>query len=167
MPDPNSLYVTNLLEALKLLNQWLALGIVSAISAAALDRKSRADPADLVTVLGFVPMGRGAAQLLLIGVAFVAGLMASFTAASAAAAVTALQGYQFVLKAACTFPSVATAPVGLPVLAALLPVAFGGWVIGRKLLAIREVGILLMLLVYAVPYGATAIALARLPCRVT
>jgi len=110
-------------------------------------------------------MGSEGAEMMLSGDALFCGFLASITAGRAGVAVTALQGHEMVLKAACTFPSVATAPVGFPVFATLLPVAFIGWVIGRKLLAIREPGILMMLILFAAPYILTGIALVRLPCR--
>jgi hypothetical protein len=110
-------------------------------------------------------MPREAAQLVLVGISFVTGLMGSYAAESAANIVGELRGAPAVLAAVCTFASAATAPVGIRILAAALPVAFVAPVFWRQWRQVRERGILLMFGLFLLPYLVLGIALALLPCR--
>jgi hypothetical protein len=92
--------------------------LVAAVSALALERgrvrsvpragpapgsTARPDGEGDVSVAGWPPMARENAQLVLVGVSFVAGLMGSFAAEGAANIVGRLQEYPELLDAACTF----------------------------------------------------------------
>ena len=180
MPDPTSLLIDNLIDAFRQLNQYLALGLVAAVSALALERgrvrsarrirpaRRRKTPSygeEEVSVAGWPPMARENAQLLLVGVSFVAGLMGSFAAEGAANIVGRLQEYPELLDAACTFSSVATAPVGIPILASALPPLAVAVIILRKWWHIRELGLLGMLALFVAAYGVLGVTMASSPCR--
>ena len=164
--EPSALLVANLLEAFKQLNAYMTVGLVASISAAALERRTTAatDTESVALLGGFPALPRPTAQLLLIGMAFVSGAMASYSAEAAAHIVSKL-GPGPLLDAACTFPSVATAPIGVPILASALPVVFAGIVMLRKLRTLRETGILLLLILFVAPYFVVAFTLVPLHCR--
>lgn len=100
MVDSTSVLVANLIEAFKQVNQYLALGLVTSISALAIDRGRRLSQHESISPTpqheafspfqGFPPMPRDAATLLLLDISFVAGLMGSYTAESAAGIVNRL-----------------------------------------------------------------------------
>jgi hypothetical protein len=163
--DPVSLYVQNLLEAFRQLNQFLGLALATSVSALALERRAAASSEKPIEYPGMVPLSREDAQLVLIGIAFLAGLMGSYAAESAAGIVSQLVGAPNVLKAACTYPSVATAPVGIPVIAAALPVIFAAPVFWRKWRHVKERGILGLLGLFAIPFAVLAGMLGTMPCR--
>jgi hypothetical protein len=164
--DITALLVTNLLEGFKQLNTYLLLGLVASISALALERGATLPvKSETVTILGGFPaLPRPTAQLLLVGIAFVAGLMASYSAEATSRIVTML-GTSPVRSAACTFPSVATAPIGVPILASVLPVLLIGIVLYRKWRSLREDGIMLMFLVFMSPYIIVALEIVRMDCQ--
>src|SRR5689334_6902493 len=101
MIDTTSLLDVNLTEAFKQINQYLALGILTSISALALHVAPRSNPNEPYSVQGLPPMDRDAATLVLLGIAFVAGVMGSYAAESAAGIVNRLRSSQDVLAAAC------------------------------------------------------------------
>jgi hypothetical protein len=113
---------------------------------------------------GFVAMSREHAQLLLLGIAFVAGAMASYTAESAAHIVKALTDarQEHLLNAACTVASVATAPAGIRVVAAVLPACFGGFVMWRKA---SGKGLVALLVFFCAPFILVAFYLVKTSCR--
>lgn len=164
--DPTELLIQNLLDAFRQLNQFLGLGLVTSVSALALEAGSRSSADNQrINVLNFVPTSREDAQLLLVGIGFVAGLMGSYAVESAAGIVGMLGDSPKLLAAACTYSSVATAPIGIPVIAAALPVVFVTPVFWRKWRRLDEHGILVMLLVFASPYVVLGFKLAFMPCR--
>ena len=165
--DATGILVSNLLEAFKQINTYVTLGLVAAVSAAALERRGGAPTStEAVQLLGGFPaLPRETAQLLLIGIGFVAGVMASYSAEAAEHIVRELHDRPDLLKAACTYASVATAPVAVPIIAATLPIVFAGLVIHRKARAARELSILSLLMVFLLPYVVIALILGRLPCR--
>ncbi len=124
--DPTAILVENLTEALKQINVYVALGLATAVSALVLDhRATQGESSDTVNVPGnFIPMDPDTAKLVLLGICFVAGIMALYSAESATAVAHTLQSTPDLLEALCTYPSVATAPIPIRVVAALLPVAF-------------------------------------------
>jgi hypothetical protein len=162
MNDATTILVDNWGEALKQLNVYLALGVTSAVSAAALGRPAKGE--EPVTVLGgFVPMAPQAAQQLLITVCFVAGALAVYAAAGAGESARLLQSQGEILRALCTFPSVATAALWARVLAALAPPAFAALAV----LGLRETprwGRALLFVGMLVPYVPLAVILWQLPC---
>ncbi|MCG8468533.1 MAG: hypothetical protein MJB57_10055 [Gemmatimonadetes bacterium] len=165
--DPTQLLTSNLLEAFAQLNRYLGVGLVASVSALTLERAGSTSK-DVETVTppgGFPPMTRESAQLVLVGVAFVAGLMGSYAAESASGLVQRLASTPEILAAACTFPSAATAPVGVPVIAAALPILFVGLVCLRKWRQHRESGILTMLGLFAAAYAVLGVTMAAMPCR--
>jgi hypothetical protein len=125
-----------------------------------------------VAVLGvFVPVRPGVAKWVLLGVCFVVGTLAAYAAESAVTTATLLQKTEELFKAACTFPSIATAPTGFGLLAAVAPVAFVAPIIWRGWSRIRAVspeegwgGLIAALGAVVVPYGAFALTIFRLPC---
>jgi len=170
MIDRTSLLISNLIDAFRQLNQYLALGLVTSISALALDRAPSGQNDSVPPLQGFVPMTRNAATLVLLGISFVAGLMGSYAAESAAGIVNKLQGSQELLAAACTYSSVATAPIGIPILAATLPVIFVAFVFCRIWKDLRansdaRYGLLMMLALFIFVYEYLGWRLAFMPCR--
>ena len=163
--DPVSLYVQNLLEAFKQLNQFVGLALATSVSALALERRAAASIGKPIEYPGLVPLSRGDAQLVLIGLSFLAGLMGSYAAESAAGIVRQLSGVPTLLAAACTYPSVATSPVAIPIFAAALPVVFVAPVFWRKWKRLKERGILGLLAFFAVPFVVLAHKLATMGCR--
>lgn len=172
--DPTAILVENLTEALKQINVYVALGLATAVSALVLDRRpTQEEASDTVKVPGtFIPMDPDTAKLVLLGICFVAGLLASYSAESAGAVARMVQSTPELLEALCTYPSVATAPIGIRVIAALLPVAFVLPIILRTWLPLRKLagedvgGLIAGLGFFVAPYGALALGLARLPCGV-
>ena len=164
MIEPTQLLVNNLLDAFRQLNTYLAVGLGASVSALALDRAnfplSKKKP---VEVKGFVPMAPETAKLVLMGITFVAGLMGSYAAESAAGIVNMLQGSPDVLAAACTYSSVATAPIGVRILAALLPVIFVALILLRK--DLRGPGAYTTLFLFGGAYGLIGLTLARIACQ--
>jgi hypothetical protein len=173
MSDPTAILITNLQGALQQLNTYVAVGLTTAVSAFVLDRRppgpAGSDPVPIPG--GFVPMAPETAKLVLIGVCFVVGLMAAYAAESADSIARMLQTNLELFKAACTYPSVATAPKGIRLLAAALPVAFVVPIMWRTWSRIRALspgedwgGLIALIGVIVVPYGALGLALMRLSC---
>jgi hypothetical protein len=108
--------------------------------------------------------------MVLLGVCFVAGMMAYFAANGGAGIALRLQTAPEILAAACTYPSVATAPLGVRIIAAVLPVAFVAPIVWRTWSRLRSVakedggGLIAVLGFFFVPYGALGMALWRLTC---
>jgi hypothetical protein len=124
MSDSTAILITSLQGAFQQLNTYVAVSLAAAVSVFALDRRSpdAADSAPVQLPAGFVPMTRDAAGLVLLGIWFAVGVMATYTAESAVSIARILQTNPEIFKAACTYPSVATAPIGIRFLAAALPV---------------------------------------------
>ena len=163
--DPLSLYVQNLFEGFKQLNQFFSIALATAVSALALERRGAAAAEKPIEYPGLVPLSREDAQLVLIGISFLAGLLGSYAAESAAAIVRELAGKPDILKAACTYPSIATAPVGIPIIAAALPVLLVLPVFWRKWRRLKERGILGLLGFFAIPFAMLGTVLGAMTCR--
>jgi hypothetical protein len=167
MTDVTEILVANLAHACDQVNSYVAVGLTAAISAFVLDlRSSRttsaatsaADATDVDTAFGRMP--REPAQLLLLGVCFVAGMMAAYAAENATVIASRLRGGTgaLLIGAICTRASVATGPVGVRLIAAALPTIFALTVVIR---AIRRMprdpdsrwGLVMMGLTLAAPYG--------------
>ena len=173
--DPTAILVNSLTEALRQIHDSVAIGLTSAVAVFVLDRQQKraaaqGSAADQLTVPVFgVPVGRDGATWLLLGVYFVAGLMAAYAAESAAAIVARLSTTPALLSAACTYPGVATAPIGVRLIAALSPAAFATIVLWRMYRRLRshnlvQTGDVAPLLFGLVPYAALALTLAKLHC---
>jgi len=172
MTDPTAILVNNLTEALRHVNVYLALGLISAVSAFVLDRQP-SDHGDTTTVSvlgGFVQMPREPAKMVLLGICFVAGIMAYYAASGAVGIALRLQIAPEILVAACTYPSVATAPLGVRIIAAGMPLAFVAPIVWRTWSRLRTVtredggGLIALFGFFFVPYGALGMALVRLTC---
>lgn len=164
--DLQVILVQNLLDAFRQLNQYLGLGLAASVSALALEFGQQA-PGENETVTmpgGFVPMSPRNAQLVLLGIGFVAGLMGLNAAESGAEIVDLLEDREL-LAAACTHASVATASVGISLSAAVLPVVFIIPIFWRMWERIREGGILPVFVTLAAPYILIASVLFSTPCR--
>lgn len=174
MSDVTSMLAANLVEAFKQLNQFVTLGLVTSISALALDYQEkpvgrRNDPSStpdekVAVVGGFAPVSREAAQLLFVGVSYVAALMGSYSLQSASYIVGRLGVSTPMVEAACTYSSVATGPVGIRVAGAGLPAVFVGLVIGRKWWRLREPGLFWMLAIFVGTYAILGFGVVRVPC---
>src|SRR5688500_8153024 len=93
--DAATILVDNVRDALSQVSQYVGLGLVAAISALVLDQSPAADGsnAEKTDVSGFfVKMPRHVAQLVLLGVYFVAGIMAYIATESALAILSQLSG---------------------------------------------------------------------------
>jgi hypothetical protein len=174
--DATELYVKNLLEAFNQLNQFLAVATAASLSALALEprtarasrrarRRAYSEEKPIELPMGIVPLLRPDAQLVFLGISFIAGLMDSYAAESAAGIVNKLACVPDILEAACTYPSVATAPVGIPILGAALPLVFAIPVFVRKRWRLREEWVLMKLVVFAAPFIVIAMVLGSMPCR--
>jgi hypothetical protein len=171
--EPSAVLIENLTEALKQVNTYVALGSAAAVSALVIDLNrddsSRSQP---VTVPGgFIAMMPETAKRVLLGVYFTTGLMAYYAAESAVRISRLLQMNPDLLEAACTYPSIGTAPIGMRVGAVLLPIAFVLPILYRTWKRIRIVapeedvgGLIMMMGLSAVPYAALGISLVRLSC---
>jgi hypothetical protein len=137
MTDTEQLLVTNFIEALGQVQRYIVLGLGTSISALALAFRRPAPGAqdgvtgsgtaqDGVTIPGiFVAINPGAAQVVLLGLCFVVGAMANFSAETANLIADRLQSSPDLLRAASMFPSVATSPYAIVrYLAALFPLVF-------------------------------------------
>ncbi len=164
--EATQLLIGNLFEAFKQLDAYLALGLVTAVSATALERRSAKpdETVDVSVIGGFPALPRETAQLLLVGISFVSGALAAYVSEAAGKILKKLHD-NALLDAACTYPSIATAPIGVLILAALLPVAFVGVVMIRKARILGGQGIYLMLFVYAAPFVIIALQASRMDCR--
>ena len=169
--DPVSILVDNLRDALGQVNQYLGLGLVAAISACALDRVPAAggsahEPTDVLGL--FVKMPRHVAQLVLLGVYFVAGMMAYIAGESAQSILSQLSVP--IRTAACTQASVATSAVGYRVIAAVLPIAFVVPILWRLWTRMRAVsrddagGVVALVGFSMLPYLALGLTLLRVQC---
>lgn len=168
--DPTSILVGNLVEALRQVTTYLTLGLTTAVSALVIDRRSpEAVGSPPVTLLGVaIPMAPETGKWLLLGLSWVAGALASYAVEAAARIVGLLHDKPDVLLATCTYPSLATAPVGVGVIAAALPAAFVLPVMWRMWKLVRQLDSresIAPLFVFLIPYGALAVGLVRLQCR--
>jgi hypothetical protein len=107
----------------------------------------------------------GVATLVLVGLSFVAALMASYAAESAAVIVHVLRSSPELLGVGCTYSSVATAPLWIRIAAAVLPIIFVSPVIFEKWKRLQEGGLLGVLALFVGAYGILAKTLVTLPCR--
>jgi len=187
MVEPTTILVANLTEALRQINNYLVLGLVAAVSALILDvwPYHSAGPAEKSTASGkeqaetprwfllpgtFVPMAPETAKLVLIGIYFVAGILASFSANSAGDIVRALEDSPKILNAILTYPGIATLPIVWRVIAAILPFLLFLPVILRtcsklkKLKLVGTGGLIVSLCFGAIPYSLLVLGLVRLKC---
>src|SRR5262245_13870377 len=130
MFDPTSVLVSNLGEALKQMTNYLTIGLATAVSALMLNsstgKKSsnteeKSSTAEKVSVpYLLIPVDRGTAQMLLLGLSWISGAMASYAieAANKIAADQLFKQQPDVLRVACSFPSLLTAPIFYGFLAA-------------------------------------------------
>jgi hypothetical protein len=168
--DSTSILVGNLTEALLQLNQLLALAWVATISALALSGRPTSQTSETDVPLFGVPMRRDIAQVLLIGVAFVAGLLALYASDVISRITGRLQSPNdsALLRAACTYASVATAPIGIPVIAAGVPAILGGITFVREIRRSKgdaRKGLIMALVSFCGPYIAVAWRLGTSSCR--
>jgi hypothetical protein len=174
MFEETSLLTANLVEAFKQLNQFVTLALVSSVSALALDNhakpagprtKASAAPDEKVAVVGgFAPMSRDAAQLLFVGICYVAALMGSYSLQSASYIINRLGASSQLVDAACTYSSVVTGPVGIRVAGAAVPAILAGVVIAKKWWRLREPGLFWMLTIFIGTYAILGVGMSRLPC---
>jgi hypothetical protein len=171
--EPTAVLIANFGQALQQINTYIAIGSAAAISAFVLDLQRPDTSAPFTVHNWFVPMTPGTAKLVLLGVCFVTGLMASYAAESATDIIRMLHSQPDLLKAACTYPSVATAPVGVRVGAAALPIAFVVPIVWRIWARIRKVapdenvgGLIALIGVFGAPYATLGLILWRMSCRV-
>jgi hypothetical protein len=198
--DPTTVLVSNLTSAFAQVNQYLALGLAAAVASLLADlpkaRTNRtalpqrmdgvSDPEGAgqkeVSIAGFpIPLSLDMAKLVLIAVAFGAGVMAYVAAVAVSENATLLVAAQRVngtpqsgavsmLDAVCAYPSVVTAEPLVRFGAILLPAVFASatvWRIYRRLEALlsgeRGAAITMTLLALA-PYAAMALTMRRVPC---
>ncbi|MFN0139746.1 MAG: hypothetical protein ACKVQW_06630 [Pyrinomonadaceae bacterium] len=169
--DPTTILIDNLRDALGQVNQFLGLGLVAAISAFVLDRAPAPADSDVesTAVPGFpVKMPRDAAQSVLLGVNFVAGLMAYIAADGALTILSQLSAP--IQDAACTQASIVTSAIGYRVVAAVLPFPFVILILLRRWKRLRAAspedsrGLITLLVFLMVPYLALGLVLLRVKC---
>ena len=175
MFDPTSVLVSNLGEALKQVTNYLTIGLATAVSALMLnsstdEKSSTAEKLSVPYLL--IPVDRGTAQMLLLGLSWISGAMASYAidAANKIAADSIFKQQPDVLRVACSFPSLLTAPIGYGILAAALPVIFVIPVFWKMHKAVRVVEregspFITFLLFFLIPYGAVALGLWKSNCQ--
>jgi hypothetical protein len=168
--DPTTILVNNLTDSLRQVTSYVTIGLATAVSALILDFRSRDQVQSPAVELPGIPIAvaTDTAKWLLLGVCFIAGVMASYAAEGASRIVGRLQASPDILSAACTYASIATAPVGVRVVAALLPLVFSTAVMWRmyRLLLKHDLDASFgPALIFFVPYGALCLILVRLPCR--
>lgn len=195
MTDSVAILTAAFLKALENFDVFLALGLSAAVSAQILDQRlaprmeaaikvatGKATPDDqalldlpscekLVEVPGtFITVTLPTAKWLLVGIAFVAGLLAYTTSLSAVLAAEELSNRSDLLGVLCLNPSILTAPVELRVFAALLPavfIAIVGWREGSrlvKLLPHEKTAPYILAIVSISPYVLVAMKLISLKC---
>ena len=144
---------------------------MAAISAFVLDRPSAPKASDIqnTEVKGFpVKMTREEAQLVLLGVYFVAGLMAYVATESTLTILSQLSSP--IRSAACTQASIVTSAVGYRVIAAVLPILFVLPILWRHWKGSRSVSlkdsreVVALLGFFMLPYLALGSALLRVKC---
>ena len=169
--DPVAILVDNLRDALGQVNQYLGLGLVAAISAFVLDQTPtpKGSDAERTDVLGiFVKMPRSAAELVLLGVYFVAGIMAYIAAESALTILSQLS--EPIRTATCTQASIVTSAVGYRIIAVALPILFVLPILWRQWKRLRTVspedsgGVIALVGFFMVPYLALGLTLLRVQC---
>jgi hypothetical protein len=168
----NDILVANLGAALLRVDRYVVLGLVAGVSALVFFRQpwpaSNAAPSPQRVLL--VPAGPDATMLVLLGLWFVAGIMAYAAARGAVVITERLAQAPAILDAACTYSSIATSPGYLRVGAALLPVAFVAPILIGMRQKLRAAGvgsgdgIIPLVGLAAAPYLALALTLARFPC---
>jgi hypothetical protein len=173
MIDPTTILVDNLTAALRSVTSYVTLGLISAVSAFVLDRRPKEQRSRPVTVPGgLVSMHPDTAKLVLLGIYFVAGILAYYAVEGAEAIIQKLrtQATPDILNAACTYSSIATSAVGIRVIAALLPVAFvipivvRAWTLSGEGSSEGRLGIIPLLGMFMLPYAALGIDIVRLQC---
>lgn len=169
--EPTTILIDNLHDALSQVSQYLGLGLVAAISALVLDRAPLPDTRETekTDVSGFfVKMRRHEAQLVLLGVYFVAGIMAYIATESALTILSQLSSP--IRSAACTQASIVTSAIGYRIIAAMLPIVFVLPILWRQWKRVREVsredssGVIALVGFFMVPYLALGLALLRVQC---
>ncbi len=169
--DPTTILVDNLRDALEQVTRYLGLGLVAAISAFVLDRApaQEGSGSEETELKGFfVKMPRHVAQLVLLGVYFVAGMLAYVASQSALKILAQLP--EPILAAACTQASVATSAVGYRVIGSVLPIAFVLPILWRQWQRLRAVsredsgGMIALVGFFMLPYLALGLALLRFKC---
>jgi hypothetical protein len=169
--DPTTILVDNLHDALNQVSQYLGLGLVAAISALVLDRAPAPDARETekTDVPGFfAKMPRHVAQLVLLGVYFVAGIMAYIATESALTILPQLSAP--IRSAACTQASIVTSAIGYRVIAAVLPIMFVLPILWRQWKRVRAIsrddsnGVVALTGFFMVPYLALGLALLRVQC---
>jgi len=170
--DPTTILIDNLHNALSQVNQYLALGLVSAISALVLDLPSvsKTQKAKEISVPGFVvKVPPYVAQLVLLGVYFVAGILGYFATKSTVTILSQLPAP--IMSAACTQASIATSAIVYRVIAAVLPIVFVVLILLRvrtRLSAISQEdsrNTVALIGLFIIPYLALLLALFQVQCN--
>jgi len=138
MLDPDQLLAANLTEALKQVQNYVSVALGASVSALALT--TRFASRDPVKPPGtFVAVDPELAQVVLLGLVFVVGVLAAY--AAEAINVAAGQLDPKLLRAACSFPSVAASPhTWVRASAALLPFIISLTVVIRSARSAPAVG---------------------------
>jgi hypothetical protein len=138
MIDTEQLLIANLTEALKQVQNYVTIALATSVSALALTTKSASkEPVKVLSVP--VAVSPDVAQVILLGLVFVVGALAAYSAESIN--LIARQLDPKLLSAACSFPSIATSPyIGVRVLAALVPFILALAVVVRTTRSARSVG---------------------------
>lgn len=170
MFDATMVLVNNLTEALTQATNYLTLGLATSVSAFAVDR-GLVKPAAAGNVnVSWLPPGLEpeTAKAFLLGLCWVAGAMAVYAIEAADRVAGLLASTPEALRAACAYPSLATAPLGYGLAAAVLPLAFVTPVMWRVHTSIRRAlpgeDTFMLPLIFLIPYGAAITALWRLDC---
>ena len=193
MADVGPILTANFSEALKQLNTYMSLGLTAALSALAIELQTsrQADalahwlskgasgprpdapeqPKPVRIPFAASELNAEHAKWLLLAATLVAGLLAYMATLSATATSTRLASDPMVLSAICTFPSVATTPRLVRVLACIAPAVLAGavmWMQGRRLRTVigneaRDAKYTL-LAPFVVVYVLPAMQLYHLPC---
>jgi len=193
MQDAATILMANFVETLKQLNTYLSLGFTAALSALLLELQSArqyntlakwlAKPGEgpmpempdetkgIKLPFAILELGARTAKWLLIGATLVAGLLAHMATSAALATVAELRPQPDILRAMCTYPSLATTSKFIRVGASLSPAVLAGvvlWLQGRRLRILLGGQAADAPYVLAVPvllvYGPLAAQLYRLPC---
>jgi hypothetical protein len=165
MVDPNQVLSSNLVEALRQLQQYIVIGLGASVSILALS-SAKAARSRVTVPYTSVAVDADIASLILLAMCVLVGAMASYAAETANLIATRLDPTLRI--AVCTFPSVATSPyIGVRVLAALLPFIFSMVAVirlTRSYGAGRHKVIWMAFIILAAPYGALTLALVKSTC---
>jgi len=171
--DPTTIQVDNLHDARSQVSQYLCLGLVAAISMLVFDLPPAPDAQETekTDLPGFfVKMPRHVAQLVLLGVYFVAGILAYIATESAVTILSQLSAP--IRSAACTQASIVTSAIGYRIIAAILPIVFVLPVLWRQWKRVRAAsredssGVVALVGFFMVPYLALGVALLRVQCDI-